>query len=76
MTNFCSIIIIILKVIVEDGGEPPKSATANVIINVQDVNDNDPVFNPKIYEVVVSEQDPPGTLVASVTATDPDENSR
>ncbi|KAK6640052.1 hypothetical protein RUM43_008329 [Polyplax serrata] len=64
------------QVVVEDGGTPSKSATASVIINVQDVNDNDPLFNPKIYEVVVSEQDPPGTLVASVTATDPDENSR
>lgn len=64
------------QVIAEDGGTPVKSATANVIITVQDVNDNNPVFSPKIYEVVVSEQDQPGTLVASVSATDPDENPR
>lgn len=64
------------QVIAEDGGSPVKSASANVIITVQDINDNDPAFNPKNYEVVVSEQDLPGTLVASVTATDPDENPR
>lgn len=49
---------------------------ANVVITVQDVNDNDPQFHPKIYEVVVSEQDTPGTLVTTVTASDPDENPR
>lgn len=62
--------------IAKDGGTPPKSATASVIINVQDTNDNDPVFDPKIYEAVVSEDDPPGTPVVSVTATDKDENPR
>jgi cadherin EGF LAG seven-pass G-type receptor 1 len=65
-----------LQVLAVDGGKPPKSATANVVITVQDVNDNDPVFEPKLYEAVVSEDDPPGTPVASVTATDRDENPR
>lgn len=43
---------------------------------MQDVNDNDPLFEPKLYEAVVSEEDPPGTPVASVIATDKDENPR
>ncbi|KAK7789529.1 hypothetical protein R5R35_000833 [Gryllus longicercus] len=64
------------QVIAQDGGTPSKSATASVVITVQDVNDNDPVFEPKLYEAVVSEDDPPGTPVASVTATDRDENPR
>ncbi|XP_066994105.2 protocadherin-like wing polarity protein stan [Anabrus simplex] len=64
------------QVIARDGGSPSKSATANVVITVQDVNDNDPVFEPKIYEAVVSEDDSIGTPVASVTATDKDENPR
>lgn len=51
-------------------------ATASVVITVQDVNDNDPVFNPKLYETVVTEDSPPGTPVTSVTATDADENPR
>lgn len=40
------------------------------------MNDNDPVFEPKNYEAVVSEDDQPGTPVASVTATDADEDQR
>ncbi|KAJ8866707.1 hypothetical protein PR048_032568 [Dryococelus australis] len=63
-------------VVATDGGKPPKSATASVIITIQDVNDNDPVFEPNIYEAVVAEDDPPGTPVVSVTASDKDENSR
>ncbi|XP_063227767.1 protocadherin-like wing polarity protein stan [Bacillus rossius redtenbacheri] len=63
-------------VVATDGGKPPKSATASVVIMIQDINDNDPVFEPKIYEAVVAEDDPPGTPVASVTATDKDENAR
>ncbi|XP_066601005.1 protocadherin-like wing polarity protein stan [Prorops nasuta] len=63
-------------VIAADSGDPPKSASATVILTVTDVNDNDPYFEPKNYEVVVSEDDPPGTSVTTVTATDPDEDAR
>ncbi|KAG8278057.1 Cadherin EGF LAG seven-pass G-type receptor 2 [Homalodisca vitripennis] len=64
------------QVLATDGGMPAKTATASVVITVQDVNDNDPVFSPKQYEAVVAEDDPPGTPVTSVTATDTDENPR
>ncbi|XP_059482643.1 protocadherin-like wing polarity protein stan isoform X3 [Neocloeon triangulifer] len=64
------------QVIATDNGEPQRSATASVIISVQDVNDNDPVFDPRIYETSVAEDAPPGTPVATVTATDRDENPR
>nr|XP_022918571.1 protocadherin-like wing polarity protein stan isoform X2 [Onthophagus taurus] len=63
-------------VIATDQGVPPQSATANVIIIVQDINDNNPVFEPKIYEAVVAEDDTPGKPVASVIATDADEDAR
>ncbi|KAK4875010.1 hypothetical protein RN001_011432 [Aquatica leii] len=66
----------VFQVIASDQGVPPQSASASVIIIVQDINDNDPVFEPKIYESVVAEDDPPGTPVATVTATDADEDSR
>lgn len=46
--------------IATDKGTPPQSASASVVVNVQDVNDNDPVFEPKVYETVISEDDPPG----------------
>lgn len=64
------------QVVAEDGGDPPKSATASVVVTIQDVNDNEPTFNPKQYDVVISEDSPPGTPLTTVTATDPDENPR
>lgn len=63
-------------VLASDHGSPVRSATASVIIRVQDINDNDPVFEPKIYGASISEIDPPGTPVISVTATDKDEDPR
>lgn len=64
------------QVVAEDGGDPPKSATASVVVTIQDVNDNEPTFNPKQYDVVISEDSPPGTPLTTVMATDPDENPR
>lgn len=64
------------QVIATDQGASPLSASASVVVTIQDVNDNDPVFEPKLYEAVVSEDDPPGTPVASVTASDADEDQR
>lgn len=63
-------------VVAQDNGSPVLSSTANVIIRVQDLNDNSPVFEPKLYEATVSEIDSPGSPVISVTASDRDENSR
>lgn len=63
-------------VLAVDQGVPPQSASASVLLTVQDVNDNDPTFERKEYEAIVSEDDPPGTPVASVVASDPDEDPR
>ncbi|XP_065173819.1 protocadherin-like wing polarity protein stan isoform X2 [Atheta coriaria] len=64
------------QVIASDQGNPPQSASASIIITVQDVNDNNPIFDPKVYDCVVAEDDSPGTPVTSVTATDIDEDTR
>ncbi|XP_042226939.1 protocadherin-like wing polarity protein stan, partial [Homarus americanus] len=61
-------------VVVRDHGDPPQSASATVILQIQDQNDNDPIFDPLNYEVSVSEREYPGTPVITVTATDKDEN--
>lgn len=45
-------------------------------LTVQDVNDNDPSFEPPRYEASLAEDEPPGTPVVTVTATDPDEDNR
>lgn len=64
------------QVVATDGGVPPRSASSSVVITVQDVNDNDPSFMPNFYEASIAEDQPPGTPVVTVTATDPDEDSR
>ncbi|XP_064606055.1 LOW QUALITY PROTEIN: cadherin EGF LAG seven-pass G-type receptor 2-like [Liolophura sinensis] len=58
---------------VRDKGNPPRSATATVDIHVTDVNDNPPIFNPRVYYASVSEEATPGVRVTSVTAIDKDE---
>ncbi|XP_071267151.1 protocadherin alpha-2-like isoform X3 [Salvelinus alpinus] len=56
-----------------DGGKPPRSGTLLIIINVQDVNDNIPVFNKQLYKFRVTENVRFGTIVAALNATDLDE---
>ncbi|XP_055744847.1 protocadherin alpha-2-like isoform X14 [Salvelinus fontinalis] len=56
-----------------DGGKSPRSWTLVIIINVQDVNDNIPVFNKQLYKFRVTENVRFGTIVAALNATDLDE---
>ena len=42
-------------------------------VQVKDQNDNDPVFQPPMYEKMLYEDVLPGTTVVKVIATDPDE---
>ena len=53
-------------------GNPSLSTTANLIINVIDIDDNCPVFNPKEYNVTIQENLPHRTDIVQVNATDPD----
>lgn len=61
-----------LTVVAADKGNPSRTATAYLIINVNDVNDHEPVFEKSEYSAVLSELAPPGTYVSSITATDED----
>lgn len=61
-----------LTVVAIDKGSPPRTATAFLIIHVNDVNDHEPVFGKSEYSSVLSELAPPGTYVAGITATDED----
>uniref|UniRef100_F6W3T8 Cadherin domain-containing protein n=1 Tax=Ornithorhynchus anatinus TaxID=9258 RepID=F6W3T8_ORNAN len=58
-----------------DGGSPPRSGTAEVLVNVLDINDNAPEFTQPLYEVQISENSPAGSLVSIVSATDLDAGS-
>ncbi|XP_010612224.1 protocadherin beta-2 [Fukomys damarensis] len=55
-----------------DGGTPPRSGTALVLIEVLDINDNAPEFTKLLYEVQVPENSPVGSQVAAVSARDLD----
>ncbi|KAH1019549.1 hypothetical protein HUJ04_009349 [Dendroctonus ponderosae] len=61
-----------LTVAATDKGNPPRTATAFLVIHVNDVNDHEPVFEKTEYGAVLSELAPPGTFVAAVAASDED----
>ncbi|XP_074100856.1 cadherin-related tumor suppressor fat [Cotesia typhae] len=61
-----------LTIVATDKGTPPRSATAYLVIHVNDVNDHDPVFQQSEYSAVLSELSPVGSFVASISATDAD----
>ncbi|XP_054451773.1 protocadherin-23 [Pteronotus mesoamericanus] len=61
-----------LRVVVQDLGEPPLSATCLVSITVDDVNDNEPIFWRQVYNATVVEHAPVGHCFLQVKASDVD----
>lgn len=55
-----------------DGGTPPLRGEMTVNITIQDVNDNQPIFNQSRYFAVIPENATVGTSVLQVFATDND----
>ena len=64
-----------LIVLASDHGTPSKSTTAIVIVEVIDVNDEQPLFDRQRIEFTISAYTPAGSTIGQVNATDPDENS-
>lgn len=58
-----------------DGGDPPRSGTASIVVQVLDTNDNAPQFDRQVYSVDLIENASPGTLVMKLNASDLDEGS-
>ncbi|XP_071426668.1 protocadherin gamma-B5-like [Pithys albifrons albifrons] len=55
-----------------DGGDPVRSGTIQIRVNVTDANDNPPVFSQKRYRASLREDTPPGSAVLNVSASDAD----
>ncbi|KAF7668280.1 hypothetical protein LDENG_00021540 [Lucifuga dentata] len=64
-----------LKAFAVDKGVPPLKAAVSIHIVVQDINDNAPVFEKDELFIDVKENSPVGSVVAQITATDPDEGT-
>lgn len=61
-----------LWVLAFDLGAPPQSSLAQVNVTVLDLNDNSPLFYPIQYFAHIQENEPVGSPVTTVSATDPD----
>ncbi|KAF3847498.1 hypothetical protein F7725_020526, partial [Dissostichus mawsoni] len=59
-----------LTVTATDNGSPPSTGTTNVIVTIDDVNDNTPILT--LTEAQVKENQPQGTLIATLNASDSD----
>ncbi|XP_076141861.1 cadherin-23 [Alosa pseudoharengus] len=61
-----------LIVMATDRGTPPLSATATLTVMLDDVNDSRPRFIRPVQTISVNESTPPGEVVATLAAEDPD----
>ena len=57
---------------ITDMGEPPLSQLLNFMVIITDINDNPPVFVQPSYTFHLMENQPSGTPVGTVAASDPD----
>ncbi|XP_018107579.1 protocadherin gamma-C5-like [Xenopus laevis] len=56
-----------------DGGEPPRSGSCHITVNVLDINDNPPVFEKSNYKIKLLENPKLNTVLTTLNATDLDE---
>ncbi|XP_040271405.1 protocadherin gamma-B1-like [Bufo bufo] len=63
-----------LTIMAMDNGSPQLSTNKTIQLNISDVNDNPPAFEKKMYIVYVHENNPQGTSIHSIHASDRDIN--
>uniref|UniRef100_A0A2K5L1M1 Protocadherin Fat 4 n=1 Tax=Cercocebus atys TaxID=9531 RepID=A0A2K5L1M1_CERAT len=61
-----------LLVLATDLGSPPQSSMTRINVSLLDINDNSPVFYPVQYFAHIKENEPGGSYITTVSATDPD----
>ncbi|XP_035264236.1 cadherin-related family member 2 [Anguilla anguilla] len=65
--------IMTVQVVATDASIPENCcSTATVTIQINDINDNTPAFKNESYRLEVKEHSAVGTVIATITATDPD----
>ncbi|XP_070321626.1 protocadherin gamma-C5 isoform X21 [Odocoileus virginianus] len=62
----------IIELLAHDEGSPPLHAHLTIRLNISDVNDNAPYFTQQLYTAYIPENRPPGSLLCTVAASDPD----
>ena len=61
-----------LVVVASDNGNPRLSSSASVRVSIQDINDNEPIFERTFYNATLKENERVGLCFLKVSATDPD----
>ncbi|XP_077993211.1 protocadherin Fat 4-like [Glandiceps talaboti] len=57
-----------------DGDPLGNSQSVPLKLSISDVNDNKPVFDQALWNLTIPEDVPPGTIIATIAATDVDDN--
>ena len=65
-----------LQVVAADGGNPSRSVVALVLVQIQDLNDNSPIWEKSLYVITIPEDLTVGTFLIDVLATDIDQIDR
>ncbi|XP_076449117.1 protocadherin-9-like [Babylonia areolata] len=61
-----------LNLVARDGGTPPRTGSIPVEINIEDVNDNPPVFHPHMLNISLDETTSLRSVIATFNVTDAD----
>ncbi|XP_043925795.1 protocadherin alpha-C2-like [Protopterus annectens] len=64
-----------LSLMAVDSGQPERSGSVIITINILDSNDNPPKCSQSTYKASLMENDPAGTLIIQLNATDVDEGT-
>lgn len=60
---------------VTDTGIPQLTSTAEIIVDIININDNDPAFSLAEYQFSIAENSPKATLIGTVDARDNDDGT-
>ncbi|XP_030648874.1 protocadherin gamma-C5-like [Chanos chanos] len=61
-----------IQIVAVDSGSPRLTSEKEITVDILDVNDNPPRFAQQLYTVYVKENRVPGSILCSVSASDPD----